>query len=338
MADPSQLANQLHKELDKSGFLGVGGCDDDAVIALLRQAQGSMNQVIQSYSASFPGDDSLEDAIYDKLNEKHLKSALPLFYEVPDPRPVNPEGVDDPQWASRLFDAFHPSGLFNCTDEDALMLVLREANSAKQMGALDKLFHERYPDEDVLEESLYGELNGNELKAAMQLYYTGFGTSTKSDSSFVPVDGTLVPGTEKRMVIPLRLCDFNLDPYPEKEYRIESVDGAVVYSTGVTTGEGMIECIVPDSERKIKVILFVTKNETKEWSVAITSEFPPVSSIRGVLMRLHNLGYYENKPGEEWTVDEEVALRWFQQENQLENNGDWEHPETVETLKSIHGY
>lgn len=118
MADPNQLANQLHEELSKRGFIDIGACDDDAVIALLRQAQALMSQVIQSYSGSFPGEDSLEDAIYDKLNEKHLRTALPLFYEVPDPRPVNPEGVDDPQWADRLDEAFKTGFLGGGTDED----------------------------------------------------------------------------------------------------------------------------------------------------------------------------------------------------------------------------
>jgi hypothetical protein len=76
------------------------------------------------------------------------------------------------------------------------MLVLQEANNAQQMGDLDQLFHERYPDEDSLEESLYSELSGKDLRMAMQLYYTGFGNSTPTtpSSPFIPVDGTIVPG------------------------------------------------------------------------------------------------------------------------------------------------
>ncbi len=205
MSDIVQLVNQLHDELSRSGVLGIGGCDDDVVIQKLREAQGQMGELKQGYARQYPSE-PLEDALYDKLSEKRLKDALHLYYEVPNPIPVDPAGVDDPEWAGRLYEAFNV-GLFGGTDEDEVMNVLREAYNAGQMGALTKLYAERYPDELSLEDELYDELSGNELKSALQLYYGGLSNENQQDQSmttpsstspwndsFRGVYGTLVPG------------------------------------------------------------------------------------------------------------------------------------------------
>jgi len=201
----------------KNAFDGLG-TDEYEVLSVLTEAKGQMQELNSRYP-------ELEDELYSELNEQELKKALPLYYEVPSPRRANPQGVDDPDWANRLYNAFHPSGLFNSTDEDALMLVLREAYNAGQMGALDKLFHERYPGEDILEESLYSELSGDELKSALRLYYKGLARETNNTEGTGPegipgsetgssgtaqvydkprkiiVDGTIVPGSHKNPVV-----------------------------------------------------------------------------------------------------------------------------------------
>ena len=198
----------------KKAFKGWG-TDEDEVFAVLTEALGHMQEVI----SAFP---DLEDELHGELTEKELKRALPLFYEVPPPRLINPEGVDDPQWASRLNKAFHPSGLFNGTDEDEVMLVLREANNVMQMGALTQLYDLNYTD-DGLEEELYSELSGEDLKTAMRLYYTGFKKTPLPETTPPPSQ----PATETVQLpprLPLTLVDVTLVPGPSVQELMDEVD------------------------------------------------------------------------------------------------------------------
>ena len=210
MADVNQLVAQLYDELASHGFLGIGGCDDKLVVQKLREAEGQMGELKQAYAQQHASD-PLEDALYDRLSEKRLKEALPLYYEAPNPIVADPAGVDDPEWASRLYEAFNV-GFLGGTDEDEVMLVLQEAYNAGQMGALAKLYHERYPSELNLEDELYDELSGKDLKTALKLYYEGLCRENQngdaietqssapvpstSDNYFFDVDGTIAPEPE----------------------------------------------------------------------------------------------------------------------------------------------
>jgi hypothetical protein len=391
MSDVNQLVNQLYEELTSSGFLGVGGCNDELVVQKLGEAKGQMGELKQVYAQQHPGE-PLEDALYDKLNEKWLREALPLYYEVPSPRPVSSQGVDDPEWASRLYNAFHPSGLFNCTDEDALMLVLREAYIAGQMGVLDELFHEQYPGEKGLEESLYSELSGNELKNALKLYYEGLAkenqgdvadtgyqnsSSTLYDYPFRRIDGTIVPGilrsasgssgmnstsgpfpmedgvssstqqpepipSEEENLFPMsiRLQDrsFNTAVYAVKPFEF-TAQGQTC--KGISSSDGVVECNVPEGTTEVTIRMTIGtfedgSDDIREWIVSVVTELPPVNTLCGMLMRLHNLGYYESTDCSILDEEAQIAIRWFQCDNSLEENGDPNDGPTQEKLTAAH--
>ena len=54
MADTNTLVRNLYDELSQSGFLGLGGCDDDKVIDYLREGESQMSQLKQAYASQHP--------------------------------------------------------------------------------------------------------------------------------------------------------------------------------------------------------------------------------------------------------------------------------------------
>jgi len=171
----------------KEAFSGIG-TDEDEVYSVLNEAQGKMGTLVASYP-------NLEDELYDEFSGDELKQALHLFYEVTMPPPSDTQ-IEDPQWVSRLFDAFNSGGILGGTDEDEIMSVLQAAKDANQMVALTTIYNQQHSDELTLDDELYDELSGDELRAALKLYYSGFEKNTQPQAILGPVikiNGTLAP-------------------------------------------------------------------------------------------------------------------------------------------------
>ncbi len=175
----------------KDAFSGIG-TDDDEVYAVLMEAHGQIGAI----TANYP---DLEDELYDEMSGDELKKALHLFYEVSQSTSSSTD-ISDPSWVSRLYEAFN-AGLFGGTDEDAVYDVLQKALDEGQMNPLARAYARQYPGELSLEDELYDELSGDELKKALRLYYKGL----KSDTRVVKrlsIDGTLVPCDPKVPFVP----------------------------------------------------------------------------------------------------------------------------------------
>lgn len=166
----------------KKAFSGVG-TDEDEVFAVLTKAAGQ----IASITAEYP---DLEDELYNELSGDELKKALRLFYEVQQSTSSSTD-ISDPSWVTRLYDAFN-AGFLGSTDEDAVYDVLQKALDNGQMQPLARAYARQYPGELSLEDELYDELSGDELKKALRLYYKGLGYDTRVVKR-LSIDGTLVP-------------------------------------------------------------------------------------------------------------------------------------------------
>src|SRR5512133_1536018 len=160
----------------KDAFSGIG-TDEEEVTRVLNEAQGQMSTLVGSYP-------DLEDELYDEFSGDELKKALRLFYEV-SPSTSSSTDISDPSWVSRLYESFN-AGLFGGTDEDAVYDVLQKAFDEGQINALAQPYARQYPGELSLEDELYYELSGDELKKALRLYYKG-------PIKRLSIDGTLVP-------------------------------------------------------------------------------------------------------------------------------------------------
>lgn len=179
----------------KKAFKGWG-TDEDEVYSVLQEAQGQIASLVSSYP-------ELEDQIYDEFSKKELQRALLLFYEV---NPLSSAGpLDNPQWVTRLHDAFNAGilgGVFGGTDEDAVYDVLQQALDAGQMEELAIVYAQQYPGELSLEDELYDEFSKKELKKALQLYYRGLGRNTAPVVARISIDGTLVPSDSAIPFVP----------------------------------------------------------------------------------------------------------------------------------------
>jgi len=166
----------------KEAFSGIG-TDEEEVYAILTEAQGQ----IGSITASYP---DLEDDLYDDMSGDELKKALRLFYGA-TPSTSSSTDISDPSWVSRLYDAFN-AGMFGGTDEDVVNDVLQKAFDEGQMNPLARAYALQYPGELSLEDELYDELSGDDLKKALRLYYKGLMSDTRVVKR-LSIDGTLVP-------------------------------------------------------------------------------------------------------------------------------------------------
>ena len=112
--------------------------------------------------------------------------------------------VEPGQLARRLYDAFNIPGFLGLggTDEDEVLKVLRIARDAGVMSEVKVIYSTEHPDELGLEEELYDELSGNDLRVALRLYREGLGTTTPPKASTKdngPVqDGMLAPMRSRR--------------------------------------------------------------------------------------------------------------------------------------------
>lgn len=199
----------------KKAFQGWG-TDEDEVEAVLKEAQGHMREL----NAAYP---ELEDELYSELNKKELKQYLPLYYE------VNPDGTDPggarQKWVDDLYQAFNAGifgGVLGGTDEDTVMRVLGEANTPELMGELTALYNQQHGSELSLEDELYDELGGKDLKEALRLFYTGFPKkpeAAETSPSQPPAGSLQLPPR-----FPLSLVDVTLVPGPSIQELMDEVD------------------------------------------------------------------------------------------------------------------
>ena len=231
---------------------------------------------------------------------------------------------------AKLYQAFNDPGFLGLggTDEDAVLAALTSARDQGIMRDVDALYHQSYPTELNLKDRLDDELSGDDFRNAMRLYDEGMAASPDSavnspagNSSRVAIDGTVAPGRKlppKRFSA--RLNDFDSNPYAAKKCQLSSVDGSRVFFNTTTNDDGLMEGDVPGSEKKVKATLWpvdASEAESVSFEITLVEEIPPVTVTKGALLRLHNLGYYENEPGTEWGEDEIFSLHWFQLENKL---------------------
>jgi len=195
----------------KKAFKGWG-TDEDEVYAVLTEAMGQMDALIAAYP-------ELEDELYDEMSGKELQRALRLFYEVALPSTTG--SLSDPGWVTTINDAFN-AGFFGGTDEDTVYDVLQKALSAGQMNELACAYAKKFPGDHSLEDELYDELSGKELRRALQLYYPGLkkrsAQQASSDAYEHLIDGTLVP-------LSVELCLLDSNRKIVSDARCRRVDG-----------------------------------------------------------------------------------------------------------------
>lgn len=82
-AEARAIADRIHAACNDSGFLGMGGTDEDALLAALSEARqkGLMREVEALYAQAHPGEPRLREELEDELSGDDLKRALALYDE-----------------------------------------------------------------------------------------------------------------------------------------------------------------------------------------------------------------------------------------------------------------
>lgn len=86
-ADPSgevkALAEKLYLAFNDSGFLGMGGTDEEGVLGTLRTARdkGLMRAVEAQYRKAYPGEPGLKEELDDELSGEEFETAMRLYDE-----------------------------------------------------------------------------------------------------------------------------------------------------------------------------------------------------------------------------------------------------------------
>lgn len=96
-ADAKAIADRLYAAFNDSGFLGMGGTDEDAISAALAEAKekGLMREVEALYAQAHPDEPRLKEELEDELSGDDLDRALGLYDEgmrqppKPAPQPSN---------------------------------------------------------------------------------------------------------------------------------------------------------------------------------------------------------------------------------------------------------
>ncbi len=152
-------------------------------------------------------------------------------------------------------------------------------------------------------------------------------------------DDEAASGTDsQKKKLKIKLCDYDLKAYGLKKCLVTSLDGSSTFFDGKTKDDGNIEFDIP-SEPSAKITVYLSDEpdaESREWEIKIADDFPPVSTIRGLLTRLKNLGYYTKEPRDEWGEEEQYALQWFQNDYQLSNT-ERSNNETEAKLAEVYG-
>jgi hypothetical protein len=83
IADARALVKKLYEAFGDSGFLGLGGTDEEGVLAALKSArdQGLMRDVEALYRQTYPDEPSLKDEIDDELSGDEFATAMKYYDE-----------------------------------------------------------------------------------------------------------------------------------------------------------------------------------------------------------------------------------------------------------------
>jgi hypothetical protein len=168
--------------------------------AILAEAQSNsrMNDLKMRYGAN-----QLLNDIYNKTDENALKSALYPYYSIKDDWTTAAENTSTnqiPSWVDRIYKAFNISTLIflDRTDEEEVYKVLDEAKSGSLMFALTKSYNYWYQRTELsLENELYDEMSGKELRKALTIYYEALENESGATpkNPFIPVDVTVTHGS-----------------------------------------------------------------------------------------------------------------------------------------------
>jgi type VI secretion system secreted protein VgrG len=132
---------------------------------------------------------------------------------------------------------------------------------------------------------------------------------------------------------PLRLVLSNEDFEPHADKQWELVAEGRRYR-GKTKSDGSIEQSIVASARFAELTLWpgeYPKGERHRWVIELTKGAPALTSIRGVLLALKNLGYYNGRLGDELDAEGRGALTEFQRDHGLAATGEV-NEETVAKL------
>jgi len=125
------------------------------------------------------------------------------------------------------------------------------------------------------------------------------------------------PQTKK---VSLNLVDADGKPHASKEY-VMTAGGARF--EGTTDGSGKIEVEVPKEAEVAQIVLYLgPRPEGQQIRYRVALEDMPAESVKGVLTRLKNLGYYWGEPSESLDDIARDAIRAFQRANNLEPTGE----------------
>jgi hypothetical protein len=105
MANARAIVEKLYQAFNDPGFLGLGGTDEEGVLAALKTAkeQGIMKEVDALYHESYPTELNLKDELDDELSGKDFESAMKMYNEGMSAEKVAPtEGSANPRGASHV--------------------------------------------------------------------------------------------------------------------------------------------------------------------------------------------------------------------------------------------
>lgn len=152
-----------------------------------------------------------------------------------------------------------------------------------------------------------------------------------------PEEKKVEAGEEKPKTKPfkVKLTDPAMEPYGGKRW-VLFASGA--RQEGETASDGAIDVEIPEAATQVDVTCWLDEYPTgrqRTWTIAV-EELPPAKSLKGCLLRLHNLGYWHGKIPEVAGPSEKAALRWFQQDHDMEITGELD-AHTASELESVHG-
>lgn len=161
-------AYSIDYKMNNTFHVGIGSGDDDDCKKRLENlgfTGKTLNEQLIKYEKFFGQVPVLKTGGYD------IKGELITFHDGGEyPARVRDiaEGFDS--WAKRLYDAFN-YGSFDTTDEDEIKNVLNDAGST--IPDLSVYYDNTYgpKNELCLEDELYDELSGDDLKKSLHLYY-----------------------------------------------------------------------------------------------------------------------------------------------------------------------
>lgn len=82
-AEVQSLVEKLYAAFNDSGFMGMGGTDEDGVLAALKSArdQGLMKEVDALYRQSYPGEPGIKEELDDELSGDEFRTAMAYYEE-----------------------------------------------------------------------------------------------------------------------------------------------------------------------------------------------------------------------------------------------------------------